>query len=519
MNTKTLLTRISEAPLPAAVADSLRQELDSEGDDANVVERISRAVELPWEAGDPGAPELADVRRHLHEDLFVPEAACDRILEHLAVRESEHGREDPSTGPGRMLCLAGPQGVGTTTIARGVGKALRRPVETINLPHLTSPSEFFGSEGAPGALMTAIERAGTADAVIILEGLDRFGSRWPSDQHGVTYALAERTRRGSFRDPFFGVPFDLSRTLVIATARWTYELPADVLARLMIVGLEGYALGDKLTIAGRSMVPSVLADYGIAADSLEFDEDALRGLITTYTSEPGLAQAEALVRRIARRELADRLLQADTSIERFTSDLLVDYLGRPRTRTDRVRDAEVPGVAGALVIGRGGGRFEYAEAANMPGSGRVRVTGSDGTDLTAKTTIIPSMVRSHLSAFGISARFLEEFDTHVVIPVGELPGDEQAAALAAAIAMVSLMRDRAVDPEVAATGAVTLHGGVMPARGIAHKMLAAHRAGVRRALLPRGNEGDLDGLPAVLREDMTFIPVATVAQALQIALR
>ena len=355
--------------------------------------------------------------------------------------------------------------------------------------------------------------------MIILEGLDRFGSRWPSDQHGVTYALAERTRRGSFRDPFFGVPFDLSRTLVIATARWTYELPADVLARLMIVGLEGYALGDKLTIAGRSMVPSVLADYGIAADSLEFDEDALRGLITTYTSEPGLAQAEALVRRIARRELADRLLQADTSIERFTSDLLVDYLGRPRTRTDRVRDAEVPGVAGALVIGRGGGRFEYAEAANMPGSGRVRVTGSDGTDLTAKTTIIPSMVRSHLSAFGISARFLEEFDTHVVIPVGELPGDEQAAALAAAIAMVSLMRDRAVDPEVAATGAVTLHGGVMPARGIAHKMLAAHRAGVRRALLPRGNEGDLDGLPAVLREDMTFIPVATVAQALQIALR
>jgi ATP-dependent Lon protease len=518
VNVKQLQTRIADTPLPDDVSAELRKRLDGSADDGTGVLRVSRALDLPWKPERRAAVRIAEVQAALTERLRLTHEAGRLVAEHLAVTESRAGGARASESES-LLCVAGPPGVDRDGVAQEIATALKRPVQLVPLPQLGSPEVLLGTAESPGALMEAVEAAGSAQAVIVLQDIDQIGSDWGSDAFGFVYALTAPERRRAFSDPYFGIPFDLSNALIVVTARWTHGLPAPVRERLDIVEIEGFTDTDRVRIAEQAIVPAVMSDYHVAPNELSFAPEAVEALARAYTLEPGLENLEGLVRRLVRRVLTDRASGVEDVPDTITVELLTEYLGRPSRTLRRPLERGRPGIVGTLVVGDRGGEFGQAQAVNMPGTGRLLITGTESTNLTTKLSVVSSVVRARLSELAVSARYLEEFDTHIRVPVTVLPGEEDAVGLAAAIALVSLMRDVSTDPELAAIGRLDLLGHISPVDGVAHMMLAAHRAGVRRVVLPRGNERALDYLPPQLHDDITFIPIEDLAQALQVALR
>ncbi len=514
-----LRARTADGTLPERVAEALKDRLEAAAQDEAEQKAVARASTLPWKRTAASATVPEEVARVLHEQLQLTPRAAQLITEHVAVHDAQTARGEPARATQPLLCLTGPVGVGKSAIAARLAATLERELQVVDLPRLGSADEFLGSATAPGALMRAVERAGTTQVVVVLEGLDRMGARWTSDPYALVHHLTDPQRRRAFRDPYFGVPFDLSGVLLIATAGWVQELPNELQRQLDAVEIEGYIDVQKVAIAREAIVPRVLADYNAAAGRIAFPDETLEALIRTYTCEPGVAELERLVRRIVRRTLTRDVGAEPPPSVTVTHESLHELLGRAPMLAGRTRHAERAGAAGVLMVGSKGGAYAAVEAVHMPGVGRIMVSGTDGSDRAARVGPVASLVRSRLGDFQIPARFLEEFDTHLMLPVNGIPGDEAAAGLAATIAFVSLMRDRPADQELAATGVVTLHGRILPTLGVRHKMLAAHRAGVRRVLLPRGSESELDDLPARVHDDITFIPVDDVAQALHVALR
>lgn len=520
LNKAGLHERLRATTLPAGVAGALRDDIDRV-EDSNAVElaRLERAVGLPWASSARAGLDLADLQAALERNLPLPAPTRERIVEFLAVWDGRTRHPNPAAGAAQtLLCLTGPRGVGKSAVARGIASALGRPLQNIDLARLWSDEDFFGRDTAPGALMRAFEAAGATDVVIVLDGVDAFGERWRSDPYAVVQAVTDPARRAAFRDPFYRVPFDFSSALVIATAPWVHGLPGWVRDRLDLVELEGYAAAEKLHIATQSVLPSILAEWGVEPATLQIADAALLALIRNYTADAGLRELERLLRAIVRQALVRVRLGGAPPLA-IAPENLPEYVGRPPALLRGPRPNPRPGVVGALVVGRLGGEFELIEASNMPGNGRLTFSSPHGTDTSMRLAVVSSYVRSRMSELAVSARVVEEFDTHMQVPVGALPGDEGAIAVPATIALISLLRDQVVDPELGVTGGMSLHGRVLGCDGLRHKMLAAHRAGIKRVLLPRVNERELDDLPPQLHDEMTFIPVDEIAQALTVAFR
>lgn len=533
MNTTELASQLAAAPVPEAVSDVLRRRLDQLDGSLDSEDRVARALRLPWAAASADRPQFAVLHSDLVDDLAISEPVADLICDHLVVREHQLAAEPDASGPRALLCLVGPPGVGKSYIARQIAEELGLPRATIRLDRLGSPDELFGSAHAPGEIMGAIERLGQTEFVLVLEELDAIGGSWPSGgspsaSAGASWAatrasllntLTDAATRRQFRDRFFDVPFDLSRVLVVTTARWLPDIPPLERSRLDLVDVTGYVDDDKVTIARDSLAPAVLREYNVPLDNVSIEQDALAALVRSYTIEPGVDELDGLLRKVVRRAMTNRALRGEGGPLAIAIEDLGATIGRPtRLRVDR-RRRESPGEVAAAVVRRGGGVLGHIEAVQMPGSGQIRILDTTGADLTPRYRVVPSYVRSRLSDLGVSARSLEEFDTDLLLPASELPGDEGSLALAAAIAMVSLMRDRAADPELLAIGGITAHGHVRRAEGVQAKILAAHRSGIRRIVIPRQNEHDLDSIPEPLHDAITFIPVDEAGQAINVALR
>ncbi len=511
-----LRTRLAETELPDEVAQTLSARLENSNASAG---SVARAIALPWACADGQPPALAAVQHALDSDHFAPPPAAAAVVEHIAAHHARTAATASSGAPLSLLCLSGPKGVGKTAAARSIARALGRPLEVIDLAQLNSAAEIWRREGQPGALMSAVERAQSAEAVVVLAGLGRAAERWGDKLSALLALLTDARRRASVSDPFFGVPFDLSRLLVIVTCRWTQALaPSDLLA-LDVAEIPGYLSAQKVELARRTLIPQALADHGLAADALTFDHNTLRVLVQTYTDEAGVARLDALLRQVIRKTLVAHALGDDSAPAVIQTEHLYDLAGRPPAPVRRERTAQRRGRTAALVVDDQGGRHGLVSAVLMPGPGRVTMIDAADTDISNRLATVVAVVRSRLSDLGVSARFMQEFEMHVHVPTNTLAGDMASAGLAVAIAIVSLARDRQVDPELAATGSLSIEGRIESTSGIAPKMLAAHRAGVRRVLLPRGNERDLDDLPTQIHDDITFIPVDDIAQALQVALR
>lgn len=523
MDPADLRTRLAEADLPEEAVQALSARLD-DGDAARA--GVARAIALPWTPGHARPLAIAPVQSALESEHFAPPRAVATIVEHVTAHDAQTTAAETSHAPLRLLCLHGPNGVGKTAVARTVARALHRPCAVIDLAQLGTAEEIWRRDQQPGALMGAVERAQSAEAVVVLAGIDRAAERWGTQASTLLARLADPHRRANVVDPFFGVAFDLSRTLLVVTCRRTQSLTTDDLSRLDCAEFPGFLIDQKAELARRSLIPTALADHGLSPDALTFDGNALLVLIRSYTDEAGVAHLDELLRRVVRRSLVAGSLQSgDKSV--VASEHLFDLAGRPPVPERADRRAQRRGHSAALVVDEHGGRCGDVTAVLMPGLGSVLIPGfgritmldATGANVSNNLAIVTAVIRGRLSDLQVSARFLQEFDMHVEVPTSSLAGDAGAAGLAVAIAIVSLARDRPADPELAATGGLSVNGRVEPTSGVAAKMLAAHRAGVRRVVLPRGNERDLDELPPRIHDDITFIPVDDIAQALQVALR
>lgn len=533
VNASDLASRLAETSAPEGVATALRRRLDSLDGSLEGEDRLGRALNLPWTATGIARPQFGELHSRLMDELFVTDEVADLLCDHLVVREHQLTSAPDASGPRALLCLVGPPGVGKSHIAHEIAEQLGLPLATIRLDRLGSPDELFGNDQSPGEIMGAIERLGKSEVVLLLEEIDAIGGGWPtastpgqaiSDRWATARAallaaLTDAGARRTFHDRFFDVPFDLSRVLVITTARWLPDIPPLERGRLDIVELAGYVDDDKVAIARDSLAPAMLREYNVATDDLTIEDDALAALVRSYTAEPGVDELDGLIRQVVRRALTRRALRGETDPVSIVIEDLGATVGRPTRLGLHRRRRETPGMTSGAVVRRSGGVLGQIEAVQMPGAGRIRILDTAGADLTGRYAIVPSYVRSRLSDLGVSARSLEEFDTDLLVPASDLPGDEGSLAIAAAIAMVSLMRDRAADPEFLAIGGMTAHGHVRRAHGVQAKILAAHRGGIRRVVLPRQNEHDLDSIPSQLHDAITFIPVDEVGQGINVALR
>ena len=295
-----LRSRLAAADLPDEAVQALSARLD-DGDAAGV----ARAIALPWTSADAPSPGLAALRHALESRIFAPPPAVDAIVEHVAAHHAHLAAESAPTTR-RVLCLSGPDGVGKTAAARIMAEALGRPFQLIDLGQLGAASEIWKRHGQPGALMGAVERAQSAEAVVVLAGLDHAAQRW-GDQVGALLAqLADASNRTQVLDPFFGVPFDLSRLLIIVTCRWTQALREADAQRLEVAEFPGLMSAQKVALAQRTLIPQALADHGLTVDTLAFDDNALRVLIQSYTDEAGAAHLDRLLRRVIRKTVAAR---------------------------------------------------------------------------------------------------------------------------------------------------------------------------------------------------------------------
>ncbi|MYD93452.1 MAG: AAA family ATPase, partial [Chloroflexi bacterium] len=438
VNANDLASRLAETPAPEGVATALRRRIDSLDGSLEGEDRLGRALNLPWTATSIARPQFGELHSRLMDELFVTDEVADSLCDHLVVREHQLTSAPDASGPRALLCLVGPPGVGKSHIAREIAEQLGLPLATVRLDRLGSPDELFGNQRSPGEIMGAIERLGQSEVVLLLEEIDAIGGGWPtastpgqaiSDRWttaraALLAALTDAGARRSFHDPFFDVPFDLSRVLVITTARWLPDIPPLERGRLDIVELAGYVDDDKVAIARDSLAPAMLREYNVATDDLTIEDDALAALVRSYTAEPGVDELDGLIRQVVRRALTRRALRGDTDPVSIAIEDLGATVGRPTRLGLHRRRRETPGMTSGAVVRRSGGVLGQIEAVQMPGAGRIRILDTAGADLTGRYAIVPSYVRSRLSDLSVSARSLEEFDTDLLVPASDLPGDE-----------------------------------------------------------------------------------------------
>jgi ATP-dependent Lon protease len=512
---------------------------------------------LPWQVVTDDNLNIGHARTVLDEDHYDLEDVKERILEFLAVRKlrQERGLDERTQedlqgrkveGMGAILALIGPPGVGKTSLGQSIARALGREFTRMSLGGMRDEAEIRGHRrtyiGAmPGRIMQAIKRGGVKNPVFMLDEVDKIGSDWRGDPSSALLEVLDPQQNHAFRDHYLDVDFDLSKVLFICTANTTSTIPAPLLDRMEVIQVDGYTEYDKVHIAERYLVPRQLKVNGLREDEIEFTQDALRAMIRDYTREAGVRQLERAIGKACRKVatvVAENDLDqsepdesgepaADTTeevVEETQEPIVIDaekareYLGKPRYRFEAALRTERPGVATGLAWTPTGGEVLFVEAASMPGSDdKLILTGQLGDVMRESARIGLSYVESHAEEIGLT-REKGWGKIHLHVPAGAVPKDGPSAGITMVTALVSLLSGRPVDSTVGMTGEVTLQGQVLPIGGLKLKVLAAHRSGLKKVLVPKLNEVDIDEIPDKVREEMEFILVEDVQQVLEHAL-
>jgi len=481
---------------------------------------------LPWNVSTGKTIDVAEARRILDEDHYDLEKVKDRILEYLAVRklkeERQGGELDPSTMKEPILCFVGPPGVGKTSLGQSIARAMGRKFIRQSLGGVRDEAEIRGHRrtyiGAmPGRIIQAIRRAESNDPVFMMDEVDKIGADWRGDPSSALLEVLDPEQNKDFRDHYLDVPFDLSKVMFITTANTLETIPPPLRDRMEILQLAGYTEEEKLQIAKRYIVPKQLKAHGLKPEEVVVDDEALRAIVRDYTREAGVRNLErevATVYRKAAREIAE----GSATTVQVTVEKVREYLGRPRHFAEVAERVDRPGVVTGLVWTPVGGEIIFVEAASMPGSKGLKLTGQLGDVMRESAEAAYSCIRSRLAELGAPADYFDKHDIHIHVPAGAVPKDGPSAGVTMATALASIVTGRPVRHDVAMTGEITLLGKVLPIGGLKEKVLGAHRAGITTIILPKRNEGDLEELPAELREQMEFVPVETIDQVLAKAL-
>ncbi len=473
-------------------------------------------VELPWSKRTTDRLDLAEARAMLDADHYDLQKIKKRILEYLAVRKLAPNKKGP------ILCLAGPPGVGKTSLGKSIARALGREFVRVSLGGVRDEAEIRGHRrtyiGAlPGRIIQGMKRAGTKNPIFLLDEIDKLGADFRGDPSAALLEVLDPEQNNSFSDHYLEVTFDLSEVIFICTANDLSPIPPALRDRMEVLELPGYTLQEKHAIATKYLVPKQLSEHGLTADHVQLADPALDEVIEHYTREAGVRNLEREIANVVR-GIAVKVASGETFSPVVNAGDIAEYLGPAKIFSEVAERTEQPGVATGLAWTPTGGDILFIEVTRMAGKGQLVLTGQLGPVMKESAQAALSYVRAHAADLGIPVDFLEKSDIHLHVPAGAVPKDGPSAGNAILSAMVSLLTGRRVRGDVAMTGEITLRGLVLPVGGIKEKLLAAHRAGIKRVILPERNAKDLVELPDEVKKTMEIVLVKKVSETVAAAL-
>jgi ATP-dependent Lon protease len=538
-------TKIAEAGMPDEVGEQAERELnrlersgEQSGEAQTIRTYLDWLISVPWSERSEDQLDPNHTREVLDADHAGLSDVKDRIVEYVAVKKLRQergvddvaGSDEPASrgrrnaNSGAILTLIGPPGTGKTSIGESIARAMGREFVRMSLGGIRDEAEIRGHRrtyiGAlPGRLVRALRDAGTMNPVILLDEVDKVGADWRGDPSAALLEVLDPAQNSTFRDHYLDVELDLSEVVFIATANQAETIPGPLLDRMEVIRFDGYTVEEKVAIARDYLFPRQRERNGLREDEVRADDGTLRTVVGEYTREAGVRQLERELGTLLRKTATRIASESVTTPVVLDLEAVRDALGRQKVFHDVAQRTAVPGVATGLSVTGTGGDVLFIEAnatkSSKPG---LQLTGQLGDVMKESARIALTFVRAHAEELGINPDLFEEREFHVHVPAGAIPKDGPSAGITMTTALASLLTGRAVKHTVGMTGEVTLQGRVLPIGGLKQKVLAAHAAGLTDVILPERNRGDLDDVPADVREAMTFHPVMTVGEVLELAL-
>ena len=474
---------------------------------------IETILSLPWNTESEDNIDLNKAEEILNEDHYGLDKVKERVLEYLAVMQLSRGLKGP------ILCLVGPPGVGKTSIARSIARSIGREFVRMSLGGVRDEAEIRGHRrtyiGAiPGRIINAIKDSGTKNPVFLFDEVDKIGADYKGDPASALLEVLDPEQNKDFTDHYLEVPFDLSKVMFITTANTTSTIPRPLLDRMEVIEVSGYTEEDKLNIAERYLVPKQVKENGLTSRNISFTEKGLRTIINYYTRESGVRNLEREIGNLCRK-VAKNVVCGETKKVSITGKKVEEMLGKKRFRFDIIKGEKEVGVTTGLAWTVVGGDTLFIETTAVPGSGKLVLTGQMGDVMQESAKAGVSYIRSVSRKLKIDEDFYKKYDLHIHIPEGAIPKDGPSAGVTMCTAIISTLTGIPARKDIAMTGEITLRGKVLPVGGIREKVMAAHRAGIRKVLLPKDNDVDIQDIPEVVRNDMEFVLLRNVDDALR----
>ncbi|XXT15162.1 endopeptidase La [Sorangium sp. So ce429] len=474
-------------------------------------------LDVPWTQSTQDNLDIGSVRKVLDEDHYGLEKVKKRILEYLAVRKLKQDKKGP------ILCLLGPPGVGKTSLGRSIARALGRKFHRVSLGGVHDEAAIRGHRrtyvGAlPGQIIQGMKKSGMINPVFMMDEVDKIGHDFRGDPSAALLEVLDPEQNNTFADHYLEIPYDLSHVMFVATANVADPIPPPLRDRMEILEIPGYTRKEKLAIARQHLLPKQLSEHGLTTEQLEVTDKALEEIIDHYTREAGVRSLERQIAGVIR-GVAVKVAEGDTQKRRVDNeDDLHEFLGAAKYTSEVAERTAESGVATGLAWTSVGGEILFIEATRMYGTGKLQLTGQLGDVMKESAQAALSFVRSNAAKYSIAKDFLEKSDLHIHIPAGAMPKDGPSAGVTMFTALVSLLTGIKVRHDVAMTGEITLRGRVLPIGGLKEKVLAAHRAGIKRIIVPERNRADLEEVPKEVVDELQFFFVSRMEQVLEAAL-
>ena len=515
--------KISALPIDDKSKKKLLEECDrlirtSPGSPESNVTRtyLERVTSLPFGVYTEDSLDVAAARKILDKDHYGLQDVKERIIELIAVK-----RLAPDANA-QILCLVGPPGVGKTSVARSLAKAMGRKYVRISLGGVRDEAEIRGHRktyigSMPGRIITAIEQAETANPLILLDEIDKLGSDYKGDPSSALLEVLDGEQNNTFTDHYVEVPFDLSKVLFITTANDASQIPGPLYDRMEVIELYSYTAEDKFCIAKKHLIPRQVKNFGMNSRMIRFTDGAIRALISDYTKEAGVRTLDRTITKIIRKAAVKfaEVLEGKITVDPAS---LVEYLGAPRYKASKLDFEDMVGAANGLAWTAVGGEMMQIEVAVLEGSGKLELTGSLGDVMKESAKAAITYIRSRADELGVDKDFYKNRDIHIHVPEGAVPKDGPSAGVTMTTALASALTGRAVNKDVAMTGEITLRGKVLAIGGLREKSTAAFKNGMKTVLIPEENKADLDKVNDTIKNAIEFIPVSSLDEVLSVAL-
>lgn len=470
-------------------------------------------LSLPWNEMSPDEIDMDNARDVLEEDHYGLEKVKERILEYLAVNKLVGKIRGP------ILCLVGPPGVGKTSLGKSIAKSTGRKFIRVALGGVRDEAEIRGHRrtyiGAlPGKIIQSLKKAGASNPVFLLDEIDKMSTDFRGDPSSALLEVLDPEQNDTFNDHYLDCDYDLSKIMFVTTANSLHTIPQPLLDRMEIIQLSGYTEFEKLSISKKYLYEKQVTANGLKPENVDIEDDAFLMMIRRYTRESGVRSLERTIATVCRKVAIEVVENGSSHKVTVTAESLPKYLGQPKYRYGKSEESDQVGAVTGLAWTEKGGELLVIETSILPGRGRLMITGKLGDVMQESAQAALSYVRSRAEMLGLPRDFYHKIDIHVHVPEGAIPKDGPSAGITMATAIVSALTGIPVDKNIAMTGEITLRGNVLPIGGLKEKALAAHRAGIKRIVLPKENENDIEEIPALVRADLEFIPATHVDEVL-----